>query len=318
MTVFDLHPEELLERAARGVASSAELTRLEQHLAECEVCRVEQALAAQAALDAAPLRDEKLIVARLKRDVAAQWAAPAARRSRRKGALATTILLAATLASVAAAAAVVIVRRAEPQRLQVTAPLPPASQASPARPRLAPPVTVATPEPTQEPPKFEAAREGASELPKPAAAEASSAAELFSRANQARREGKTKEAARLYRALQERFAGSSEELVSRVTLGRLLLDRLGDSRGALLQFNSYLASPGGGALREEAMVGRALALGRIGHTTEERAAWKALLDAWPKSTQAKRAAARLAELGGDDGAGVVRAPANGSSSSRAR
>jgi len=46
------------------------------------------------------------------------------------------------------------------------------------------------------------------------------------------------------------------------------------------------------------MVGRALALGRIGRGAEERAAWKALLDAWPKSTHAKRAQARLAELDG--------------------
>jgi hypothetical protein len=117
------------------------------------------------------------------------------------------------------------------------------------------------------------------------------------------------EAVRLYRALQERFAGTSEELVSRVTLGRLLLDRLGDSRGALVQFNSYLASPGGGALREEAMVGRALSLGRMGRAAEERAAWQALLDAWPKSTHGKRARARLAELGGPGAADAARAGA---------
>jgi TolA-binding protein len=315
MTVFDLHPEELLERAARGVASSAELTRLELHLAECEVCRVEQALAARAALDAAPLRDEKLILARLRRDVTARLAAPGARRPRRQGAIVATVLLAASLASVAAAATVVIVRRAAaPQELQETASRP---SPAPAKPRLVPSVAAPGPAPVPELASPKGASESPSELPKPALTEASSAPELFSRANQARREGKVKEAARLYRALQERFAGSSEELVSRVTLGRLLLDRLGDSRGALVQFNSYLASPGGGTLREEAMVGRALALGRIGRTTEERAAWKALLDTWPKSTQAKRAAARLAELGGD-GAGAVHAPANGSASSRTR
>jgi TolA-binding protein len=314
MTVFDLHPEELLERAARGVANAAELARLQLHLAECEVCRVEQALAAQAALDAVPLRDEELIVARLKRDVAARLTAPSGRRSRRSGTLVATVLLAASLASVAAAATVVIVRRgAAPQGLQVATSRP---VATPAKPPLEAAASVAAPVPTQEPVSANDVIESPRELPKPALSEASSAAELFSRANQARRDGKVKEAARLYRSLQERFAGSSEELVSRVTLGRLLLDRLGDSRGALVQFNSYLASPGGGALREEAMVGRALALGRIGRTTEERAAWRALLDTWPKSTQAKRAAARLAELDGDDGAGAVRPPVNGSASSR--
>jgi TolA-binding protein len=163
------------------------------------------------------------------------------------------------------------------------------------------PAAASSPEPAQEP-----ARPAA-----PAAVESASASELFSRANQARRDGKVTEAVRLYRALQERFSGTSEELVSRVTLGRLLLDRLGDSRGALVQFNSYLASPGGGALREEAMVGRALSLGRMGRSAEERAAWKALLDTWPKSTHQKRAQARLAELGGADAAGAVRAPSAG-------
>jgi hypothetical protein len=130
-----------------------------------------------------------------------------------------------------------------------------------------------------------------------------SAAEAFSRANLARRDGKVREAVRLYRTLQERFAGSSEELVSRVALGRLLLDRLGDSRGALVQFNSYLASPGSGALREEAMVGRALALGRLGRGAEERAAWHALVASWPKSAHTKHARARLAELDGEPAAG---------------
>ena len=71
MTRFDLHPEDLLERASRGAADAAELARLTQHLAECAVCRVERALMVQAASDAAPLRDEKLVVARLKRRAAA-------------------------------------------------------------------------------------------------------------------------------------------------------------------------------------------------------------------------------------------------------
>lgn len=313
MTRFDLHPEELLERAARGVASSAELARLEQHLAECDVCRVEQALAEQAALDAAPLRDEELLLARLKRDVAARLATPVARRSRRKSAVVATALVAASLASVAAAATIVIVRRAAPpQAIEATV-----SHTAPLeslRPAPVPAPMMTTPTPI-----VKETSESTAEPAKPGPAmEPNDAAELFSRANQARREGKAKEAARLYRALQERFAGSGEELVSRVTLGRLLLDRLGDSRGALVQFNSYLASPGGGALREEAMVGRALALGRIGRTAEERAAWKALLDAWPQSTHAKRAEARLAELAGGDVAGAARAPSGGGAGGRTR
>lgn len=298
MTRFDLHPEELLERASRGALSAADRGRLDQHLAECPVCRVERALGAQAALDVEPLRDEKLMVARLKRDVAQRLKTSSPQRTRRKGALLALALATGSLASVAAAATLVVIHRsATPQTIAAPAPAPPKAAKSHAAPPVAeaaPPATLepSTPEPADvTPPSTDPA-------PKPATVEISSAAEAFSRANLARRDGKVKEAVRLYRALQERFAGSSEELVSRVALGRLLLDRLGDSRGALVQFNSYLASPGSGALREEAMVGRALSLGRLGRSAEERAAWKALLEAWPKSTHAKRAQARLAELDG--------------------
>jgi len=300
MTRFDLHPEDLLERASRGAANAEELARLTQHLVGCVVCRVERALVAQAASDTAALPDEALVVARLKRASTARLAAPSRRNSKRKGAFFAIALAAGTVASVAAAATFVLVRAAAPEASVAAppsqAPLPPA-----------PPHRSESGTTTEEPREVaadEAAKpndDGEPEVARSAprtAVDPASAAELFSRANQARRDGKTSEAARLYRALQERFSGSSEELVSRVTLGRLLLDRLGDSRGALVQFNSYLASPAGGVLREEAMVGRALALGRLGRTAEERVAWQALLDTFPKSTQRKRAEARLGELGG--------------------
>jgi hypothetical protein len=309
MTRFDLHPEDLLERASRGTASTAELERLTQHLAECTVCRVERALTVQAALDAAPLRDEKLLVARLKRGIAARLAVPTGSRSKRRSAF-VAVALAGTMASVAAAATFVIVRRTVPQAIVAASP---DARPLPTHPHRSEPVRAAVPsgaatdeaktaEPSNKP-------DGPEVAPSPvrAAVEATSAGELFSRANQARRDGKTTEAVRLYRALQERFSGTSEELVSRVTLGRLLLDRLGDSRGALVQFNSYLANPGGGVLREEAMVGRAVSLGRMGRSAEERAAWQALLDTFPKSTQRKRAQARLVELEGAAAPSTVRA-----------
>jgi TolA-binding protein len=119
------------------------------------------------------------------------------------------------------------------------------------------------------------------------------AADLFARANRLRRSDQAVQAARGYRDLQKAFPGSSEELVSRVSLGRLLLDRLGDSGGALAQFDSYLASPAQGALREEALIGRALSLGRLGRTAEERTTWNALLSAYPRSTYAARARERI-------------------------
>ena len=140
-------------------------------------------------------------------------------------------------------------------------------------------------------------RAAPSSIDRPKAAEAPvNAAELFARANLARRRGDVNEAAHTYRDLQSTFPGSPEEIVSRVTLGRLMLDRLGDARGALVQFDSYLANPTHGALREEALIGRALALGRLHRQAEEKGAWAALVAAYPKSAYAERARARLEEL----------------------
>jgi hypothetical protein len=309
MTRFDLHPEELLDRAARGTASLADRARLEQHLLHCDVCRVERALMTQAALDAAPLRDEQLLVGRLKRDVSARLASPTARRSKRRSVTLVAALAVGGLASVAAAATIVILRPQAPAPSVTAAPLRPSAGAAKARE----PQEAAAPERELDLPSNQPLTESSKgPASKPAAVDLSveppSASALFSRANQARREGKVAEAVRLYRTLQERHSGTSEELVSRVSLGRLLLDTLGDSPGALVQFNSYLASPGGGALRESAMVGRAIALGRMGRSAEERAAWKALLEAWPKSTHQKRARARLAELDGGGGDFAFGAP----------
>ncbi len=304
MTRFDLHPEDLLERAERGALSSLDWARLEQHLADCSVCRVERALRAQAAIDVEPLRDEKLLLARVKRDVTQRLQSSPTQHSRRKRAVVAIGLLVGSLASVATAATLVVLQRASTTH-EIAAVLPSrvGNKARSAKHGAiaAPALVVEQPSP---PPPAPFSAPIAGQPPKLAPLEVASAAEAFSRANLARRDGKVKEAVRLYRTLQERFAGSSEELVSRVALGRLLLDRLGDSRGALVQFNSYLASPGSGALREEAMVGRALALGRLGRSAEERAAWTALLEAWPKSAHAKRAQARLAELDGRASSGT--------------
>lgn len=318
MTRIDLHPEDLLDRAVRGAATATELLQLERHLAECAVCRVERALLTRAALDTAPLRHEKQLVARLARDVVARLASPTAGRARRKSALLAAVLAAACVAGAAAAGTLAVGPRgnlnpSSSARVGVAAPIAAAARRRVSQTADAPRTASSEPAPS----------ESARELVRPPASTVApprSAGELFSRANQARRDGRVTEAVGLYRALQERYAGSGEELVSRVSLGRLLLDRLGDSRGALVQFNSYLASPGGGALREEAMVGRALSLGRLGRAGEERAAWQALLGAWPKSMHRARAQARLAELDAPraGAADVHRAVAGQSGRERAR
>jgi TolA-binding protein len=128
----------------------------------------------------------------------------------------------------------------------------------------------------------------------PAVLPSVTAADLFAQANEARRRSDVDVAVKKYRELQHRFPGSGEASMSRVMLGRLYLDRVGDAASALAQFDGY-ARGGDGSLREEALVGRALALQRLGRGAEEKKAWQALLAAYPQSLSADRAHARLAE-----------------------
>jgi outer membrane protein assembly factor BamD (BamD/ComL family) len=103
------------------------------------------------------------------------------------------------------------------------------------------------------------------------------------------------EASALYHELGTRFPSSSEAHVGTVLLARLQLDG-GESEAALAGFEAYLES-GHGALREQAMVGRAQALRKLGHRDEERAAVRELLRAYPDSPYARLARERL-ELSG--------------------
>jgi TolA-binding protein len=130
--------------------------------------------------------------------------------------------------------------------------------------------------------------------PSASAADGETAATLFARANAARRRGDRDEALRLYRRLQERFPASDEARLSHATMGKLVLE--GEPDAALAEFDRYLGAAKGGALGEEALVGRAVALGRLGRHAEEKAAWQELLARHPRSVHAARARARIAEL----------------------
>ena len=128
-------------------------------------------------------------------------------------------------------------------------------------------------------------------LPPPRA----SADELFADANRARRAGDVSLALRRYAELGRTFPGSREEVTSRVVVGDLLLAE-GPTRDALASFDSYLATSPNGTLAEEALVGRASALMRLGRRDDERDAWTRLLREHPDSVQGDRARRRLSEL----------------------
>jgi hypothetical protein len=117
--------------------------------------------------------------------------------------------------------------------------------------------------------------------------------ELFAFANLARHDNNVGQASALYRELQRRYPASTEALVSRVSLGRLLLDRLHDPAGALAQFDRYLSERAPDSLAEEALFGRASALAALGRPDPERETWRTLLARYPNSIYADRAHARL-------------------------
>jgi hypothetical protein len=315
VSAIDLHPEDLLDRARRGTASAEELHRLRAHLAGCAACRFEHVLAGDAARFAVPNGDgrdgaaDAIVLERVRREASRAVRARSGRHriaARARGRRVRLTFVAAGVLMLAATvgAATTLVRRVwhGPVIEAVTqAPVPAArprrhasraqadespplagDEAAPDEPLAAPPV-VAAPAPARAP----RAR---------TLAQAETPGELFARANAARRNGRTREAARLYRELQRVYPGTSEELVSRVTLGRWMLDRLNDPAGALARFDSYLANPVHTALREEALIGRALALGRLGRVREERSAWTAFLAAFPGSVYAERARGRLEAL----------------------
>ncbi|MBX3210318.1 MAG: tetratricopeptide repeat protein [Labilithrix sp.] len=135
--------------------------------------------------------------------------------------------------------------------------------------------------------------------PPPPADSPVTAAELFREANAERRAGNLNKAVDQYRALQKRYPDAPETQASRVSLGRLLLDRHGDASGALAQFEAYLAGAqaDGGTLAEEARLGRALAFEKLGRRDDERRALEELLVRHPHSLHGSRARERLDVIG---------------------
>ena len=325
MNRVDLHPEDLFDRARRGEASSQEVQRLHAHLESCPACRYEYTLAHDCAEGAATLPGDEALLARVRaaaaRELAGSMSSRQGGRIRRRPSRVVFLAAAAVVLLATLTAGATFARRAWNRTSARNVEQGIASDHSGATsrkaaslpvgrgtvetdnaaeaPAVAPPETFdpsksAT---AEDPIRLVPSRAAPSPVDRSKAAEApTNAAELFARANLARRRGDVNEAAHTYRDLQSSFPGSPEEIVSRVTLGRLMLDRLGDARGALVQFDSYLANPTHGALREEALVGRALALGRLHRQAEEKGAWAALVAAYPKSAYAERARARLEEL----------------------
>jgi TolA-binding protein len=316
---MDLHPEELLEREASGELGASERERLDVHLRHCPACRLER----RARVDFHRLADRPGPDVRA---LIANTLLPERPRGARARARPTVIRLRVALVAAALLGFGGLAAAASgwPQwRMAVLEAIAPgrqlSAQASAGAPRLArsealPPTALpssaAAPDTAgavspaeggpldrpmpSEPPGPAIVRTATARAPSIPAAPLEDAASLFDEANAARRRGDHGAAAATYRRLLARYPRSGEARESPVVLGRMLLDD-GDAANALGYFDGYVSR--GGPLTAEAMLGRALALRQLGRADQERDAWTALAAAYPDSVHARRATARLAELG---------------------
>jgi TolA-binding protein len=274
MSAETLHPEELLDRERRGALSDDDREALDTHCKHCAACALERRERAALAGEIEPEPEDDVL---LERVIAQATTRAAPKRMRMRTVL--IAVAAALLAASAIAAGVGALRK----------PAPPAPVETPAPPPALPePVSTerAQPEPTAvvAPPEPSSSVKTVERVP--------TAGELFASATRARRDKNDAEAIRLYRELQRRYPDSRESQASRVVLGQLLLDRT-DPEKALGEFDRYLGDGGTGTVTEEALVGRALALEKLGRREEERAAWRELLAKFPSSVHAAQARARL-------------------------
>jgi tetratricopeptide (TPR) repeat protein len=97
----------------------------------------------------------------------------------------------------------------------------------------------------------------------------------------------------VFRKLQQLFPKTRESRISFAVAGRMLLDR-GRPAQALAQFDQHLAY--GGEASQEALAGRATALGQMGRVSAERETWQKLLDSYPGTVYASEARERLAQM----------------------
>ena len=283
---FDSHPEEALDRALRGELSGVEQRALEEHLAACSACEahLEFARSQQKVQPWGSRLNGFAVDYALANFGRLRWPSLFLWPPRRRWLLATAGMLMA-LGGVASAA---LWYRQAPAREQVPLQATMARSATrkPALPR--PAVALA------EAPSF-AQAELIDERPSLARAPRvqPSAASLFAQASDLRDRNRVDEAIAVFRKLQQLYPKTRESRVSFALAGRMLLDR-GRPAQALAQFDQHLAY--GGEASQEALAGRATALGQMGRVSTERETWQKLLDSYPGTVYASQAKERLSQM----------------------
>jgi TolA-binding protein len=292
------YPEDLSIHARRGCLSRSERQTLERELGADPLLRVAHRVGSDFdRISAVRAGDDDLIARSIGRMARQSGPAPRARRVRRS----LGILLAAAFVAGGVAAA----SGGAWYRAWVAEPAKSAQVAVETGTRSGPVEPAVRVEPA--PPLGSAMPSAAAEAPPPSRTNAGTASShaadptavgLFEQASAARRAGDYGRASDLFTELQQSFPQSAEAHLAEISLGKLLLAS-GRPERALGHFRRYLGS-GGGPLGEEALVGSAESLMRLGRAADERRAWQELLEKYPTSVHAARASGRLGQI--DDAA----------------
>jgi tetratricopeptide (TPR) repeat protein len=290
MNALDPCPDDLLARAANAPLAPAERDLLAVHLAHCEACRTAAEVTAALAAEPSVLRGDELLIARLAERAAGSGGGTRLQRRRP---------LRLAVAAVAAAGAVAGLwhfargRRAEPARTTLPQIAAPGATEPALPPKTAPSVEESGPgDPTAGTPRTSAPRPA--RQPSPTV----DIDRLLSDARAARARGDNARARTLYARVVRLAPGTPAAAVAEVAIGLMPVERAdgGDARAALEAFDHYLAVAPGGALREEALAGRARALELLGEQARAISAWQDVLAGYPHSPQAPLARRRLDAL----------------------
>lgn len=290
MNTQDACPHDLLARGTGAPLAPAERSQLASHLARCASCRAAADVAAALADEPSALPGDELLVARL----AARAAETAGARRRVRW----PAIAAAATVLVALSAFASIRYLARSRRVSLGSGAPAGVTAPPRAAADSPPSVAAVPLAAAAPPDAPARAAETKNVRRTLAA--ANVERLLAEARRARMAGDGERARALYARLARLAPGTPAAAVAEMGIGLILVERPGadNARAALEGFDRYLAAAPGGALREEAIAGRARALDALGERTQAAAAWRQLLDDYPLSVQAPRARRRLEALGG--------------------
>ena len=271
-------PEDLSVRARQGSLSEAERPALERALASSQTLAVAHRVGMDFDRIGLVRSGDDELVARLA-DLTLDRTRPGSRVALVRRRLLFGLAAALTMAGSAAAWHGAALLRSAARAPSPTAPAPkPVSTTNVTRvgaPEGLKPPAAAVPSPEPSPvaatqPAASAAPANTSESARATVASPRSvddAAALFREAAAARRSSDFGRARSLYLRLESDFPGSAEAQLAPVSLGKVLL-LMGRAGEAERQFSRYSSS--GGTLSEEALVGQAQSLARLGRASDER------------------------------------------------